>query len=637
MRATWAALLAAALMAVAAAPASAASQQRALIAFLPGAELGQLEQAGMAVGLTSPTLGGYKPQQMAIDIGQGARISTRAYKTGLPQFAIVPAGTGASVAGWPEEVARANAAPGDVTPGLLASTIQRDGGHVAYLGVRGAERSEALAAADESGRIQTFAEVPASDFVSRAQALWRPGSLLVTRLPDAASLGRLLAARGPRDLVYVVQAPPPRGLRLLPTGIAGPGYRGVLRSGTTRVTGLVTATDVAPTVLGTLGIHVPGKMQGERIESRSGHGAGYVHDLSDRLDAVLGHRTTALRVVTLVWIVLLGVLGLARRRDGVKLAARIIFLSALWVPALALLTAALRPSDLGEALVLALGAVALGAVTDRLLPWPAAPLIPAAVSLGAHTIDLALGSHLVSLSLAGPNPKGGSRFFGIGNELEIALAVTVLIGAGAGLTLLPRRYAPRGFAIASIVAALVLGVGRLGADVGGVITLGAGGAAAVVASLPGGPSRRAIALAVIVPVLAVAVLVGLDLLIGGGAHLTRTISSTSGPGDFFQVIGRRWRLSVHGLTHGTTPISAGLGLVVLVVVAVRRRALLAPLQGERERAFAAGMIGVFFATVVGALANDSGPLIVMVGAASLLLASAYAQAAPQRAGRRALG
>ena len=78
--------------------------------------------------------------------------------------------------------------------------------------------------------------------------------------------------------------------------------------------------------------------------------------------------------------------------------------------------------------------------------------------------------------------------------------------------------------------------GRLGADVGAVITLGAGGAAAVVASLPGGPSRRALALAVIVPLVAVAALIGLDLLIGGGAHLTRTVSSSSGPGDFFQVL-----------------------------------------------------------------------------------------------------
>ncbi len=640
MRAMWAALLAAALLGVAVAPASASSQPRALIAFLPGdrdALLDQLAARGMAVGLTSPTLGGYKPQQMAIDVGQGARISTRAYKSNLPRFRVVPTDGSARVDGWDAEVRRAGAAPGDVTPGLLASTIERAGGSVAYLGVSGAERSEALAAADESGRIGSFAEAPPSSFAGRALLLWRPGSLLVARLPNVAALDQLLRARRPADVVYVVEAPPAHGLRLLASGVAGPGYHAVLRSSTTRLTGLVAATDVAPTVLHTLGLHVPKKMQGERIESWSGHDAAYVRGLANRLDAVLAHRSTALRVVTLAWVVLLAVLGLLWRGDGLRAAARIIFLSALWLPALALLTAALEPSDAVEALVLALGSLALGALSDRMLPWPAAPLIPAAVSFAAYTIDLAFGSHLISLAIIGPNPKGGSRFFGIGNELEITLAVTVLIGAGAGLTMLPRRLAPRGFAIACLVAAFVIGVGRLGADVGGVITLGAGGAAAVVASLPGGPSRRAIALAVIVPVLAVAALVGLDLIIGGGAHLTRTVSSSSGPGDLGQVILRRWRLSLAGLTNGTRPISAGISVLVLIVIAWRRRAIFEPLRASHEQVFAAGITGVFVATVIGALANDSGPLIVMVGAASLLLAVAYVHASPRASARRALG
>ena len=181
---------------------------------------------------------------------------------------------------------------------------------------------------------------------------------------------------------------------------------------------------MAPTVLETLGLPVPKKMQGERLEWRAGHGAGYLRRLDSRLDAVLSHRSAALRVVVLSWILLLGGMGLVRRRAGLRAAARMIFLAALWLPALALLTAALAPSDAVEAIVLAVGSLALAAVSDRLLPWPAAPLIPAAVSFLAHTIDLALGSHLISLSLAGPNPKGGSRFFGIGNELEIVLCVT---------------------------------------------------------------------------------------------------------------------------------------------------------------------------------------------------------------------
>jgi hypothetical protein len=246
------------------------------------------------------------------------------------------------------------------------------------------------------------------------------------------------------------------------------------------------------------------------------------------------------------------------------------------------------------------------------------------VSFGAQTIDLALGSHLTGLAITGPNPKGGSRFFGVGNELEIILAVTVLIGTGAALTLAPdNAAAPRAFAVAALVAAVIVGAGRLGADVGGVITLGAGGAAAVVMSLPRGPTPRAIALAIIVPVLAVGALILLDLAIGGGAHLTRTVSNSSGPGDFGKVIMRRWRLSTAGLTHGSTLITIVICVVLLVLGAVRWRTLLAPLSGEREKSFRAAVVGSFFAVVIGALANDSGPMIVMIGTVSLLLTLGY--------------
>jgi hypothetical protein len=178
-------------------------------------------------------------------------------------------------------------------------------------------------------------------------------------------------------------------------------------------------------------------------------------------------------------------------------------------------------------------------------------------------------------------------------------------------------------AAAALVGAVIIGAGRLGADVGEVITLGAGGAAAVVMSLPRGPSPRAIALAIIVPIIAVGALVLLDLAIGGGAHLTRTVSSSSGPGDFGKVILRRWRLSTDGLGHGSTPFVIGVCVVLLVLGVVKRRELLASLSGERERPLRAAVVGSFFAVVIGALANDSGPMIVMIGTVSLLLTMGY--------------
>ena len=378
MRAVTAALLAAALLAAAAAPASASSQPRALIAFLPppsggrAALLEELAARGLAVGLVSPTLGGYSPEQMAIDIGQGARISTRAYKSKVPPLALA----GNRIAGWEAELHRARAAPGDIRPGLLATTIERAGGRVAYVGMDGADRTQALAAADSRGRIGAVSIGPAATAAGRALALWQPGSLVVARLPGAAALDRLLAARRPLDLVYVVQAPPPKGLELLASGAAAPGYRGALRSATTRMTGLTAATDIAPTVLERLGLAVPKKMQGEVIESRAGHGAAYVRDLGERLDAILPHRSAALRTVVPAWLVLIAAMALLRRGEGVRFAARVVFLERA-LAAGADARHRCPPAELDRRGAAArLGALGAGGGERPLLPWPAAPADP---------------------------------------------------------------------------------------------------------------------------------------------------------------------------------------------------------------------------------------------------------------------
>ena len=77
--------------------------------------------------------------------------------------------------------------------------------------------------------------------------------------------------------------------------------------------------------------------------------------------------------------------------------------------------------------------LALGALTDRLLPWPRAPLVPAVVTVVALTMDALAGTQLLMRSLLGPNPILGARFYGIGNELKSGLAVLVLAAVAAAL------------------------------------------------------------------------------------------------------------------------------------------------------------------------------------------------------------
>jgi hypothetical protein len=625
--------------------APAASARRALVAFIPTQPapkmplLFDLEQRNFAYGVTSPSIGSYSKRQMLLDMSAGTRIANSAYGHPIGRLDLEYGAHGARMKGWFYDNKRAVHAPGDVLPGLFASTLEKGGHRVAYSGVIGFEQTEAVVAADRLGNVQRVSLGTIGTFPQRTLALWRSSDVVVARFPpdDAGleALDRIVAALQPGDLIYAVRAPPPGRTRLLPTGMLGPGFRArVLYSDTTRRTGLVAATDMAPTLLHYLGVRIPKQMEGRVITVRHDGDAEQVRERMARLDVVLGRRSPALETFGAALLLMGVALWAARRRPGLRIAARLALLAMLWLPGLALLTAAIEPSRTAEVLTLALGSIALAALSDRLLPWPLAPALPAAVVFGAHAIDLARGSPLIGASIAGPNPKGGSRFFGIGNELEIILSLEVLLGLGAALTRIPARYAPRMFALGCLVAAAIIGSGRLGADVGAVITLGAGAAGAVLAALGGRLTKRRLLIAALVPVVALAGLVALDLATNGGAHLTRTVVHGNGSGEVLDIIRRRLRISFNGLATPPVAIVCALG-VVGCFYAIRRRERVYATLADKP-AFMAGIWGGFWATVIGALSNDSGPVIFALGFLGLLAATGYAWGRPvaiQPAGR----
>lgn len=616
--------LALAALALCAAPAS-AQESPVLLAFLPAeTDDGLLERLGRDayhVGVTAPAAGGAQAGQFYLDLSQGTRVSRRIYDEELPELRLRPDGT---LAGWPAVIERADDAPGDLIPGLLGETVRSAGGRVAYAGVEGLTHDEASAAADRQGSLDTVSLGPPEGFAKRLQGLLREHELVVTRLPAEGGL-KVLDDVATDGLVVVIRAPRPGPLQVLPAGARPLGYEaegGLLTSRSTRRPGMVTVTDYAPTILDSLGLEVPDEMEGRVIESEPGSWED-AQSLNDRLAHIKGRRGPALRLTLGVWLALLAGLALVGRAwQGLRLG----LLGAMWLPGVALVTGAIDPSRTLEAILLPAGSLGLALGTDRLVAWPFAPAVPAAVVLTAHAIDLVLGSPLIIRSLAGPNPGFGARFYGIGNELEAILSVMVLLGTGALLAGRRGRVLPAGFAVGCLVAAVFIGAGRLGADVGGVITLGAGGAAAVLAVLPGGPSRRALALAVATPVLAVGLLALIDVITGGDAHLTRSVLDADSPDELVDVVQRRFEISWESLKVGTTPISVTVFALLLAFGVIRRRWVLAPLEGDR--AFAAGMWGTLAATVVGALGNDSGPTIFLVGAAALVLATAYVQGKP---------
>ena len=614
--------------------APAASAARALIAFIPTEPapdmplLFDLEQRDFAYGLTSPSIGAYTKRQMVLDMSQGTRIANRAYDGALGALELGYGRDGGRIDGWANDSKRALDAPGEVVPGLFGQALEDAGKKVAYSGVIGYEQLEAAVAADRAGRIPTVSLGTIGTFAARTAALMRRSDVVVARFPPdepgLEALDRLVRQRAPGDLIYVVRAPPAGATKFLPTGLLGPGYGGdVLYSPTTRRVGLVAATDMPTTVLHYFGIAIPDQMEGRVITTRNDGSAQDVFDRIARLDVILDRRPAVLRTWGASFLALLLAGWFGRRRVGLRWALRVGFLGALWLPGLALFTAAITPSRTAEILILTIGSFALGALTDHFFRWPIAPAVPAAIVLGAHAIDLARGSPWLGQSLVGSNPKGGARFFGLGNEAEIMLAMETLLGLGAGLELVRReRLVPWLFGLGCLLSAAIMGSGRLGADVGAVITLGGGAAVAVLVSYGRRPSVRAVVIACLVPVLGILALIGLDLATGGDAHLIRTVvHGHEGAGGFLDVVQRRSLLSLRGLENRTVLVICLLGAIAFAVGIWKRRTLLAPLEGHR--AFAAGLWGGFAATIVGALGNDSGPVIFAGGTLILLLATGY--------------
>jgi hypothetical protein len=352
-----------------------------------------------------------------------------------------------------------------------------------------------------------------------------------------------------------------------------------------------------------------------------------------RLWDVAGRRAPVIGVTLLVWLVALGAaLAVDRDRAG-RAAARLLALSFVYLPLLCLASAALEPSVGAERALVMLGSPALAALTLLALGGYRALALACGVTSLAYAIDLIGGSSLTQLSIVGPNPAGGHRFYGIGNELEACLVVLILVGTGAALSSLPapgrgrdpqRRAETRAaaaFLVAAAVFSFVFAYGRYGADVGAAISLPLG--AAVAAALLVERPRLAL-LAFLLPIPALIALSAFDLITGANAHLTKTVLDAKSGGDVLAVVGDR--LGETGRSFGRPVLIAGLAVLIAAAACAwpRRERLAAWLDGRP--AMRAALLGAFAATLVGTLANDSGALLLDVGGAYLLAFAGFAWA-----------
>lgn len=628
--------------ALAAAPADARSP-RAVLAFLPeGGEdnpapvldrLAAREQ--LALGLVSATQSRYTPQQMILDISAGSRTSATVYEPEeAPELELVPGGDGSGfIFGFGQALKRAKTALAEIKPGLLAELVP---GKAAYAGLRGRKNIEAAAAADRDGDVASVSLGPSATLVARVRSLLKRHRLVVVGLPTAdkgdVALDGLLSDRRRGDLLIVLQTPPEANVpQLLPAAAAGvPGGNGALTADTTRLKGVIAAIDVPVTIWRGLGVKPPKDVKGQPFRAEGKRDAATLTTLEERLRVISGRRNPVLGALMLTWLMLTLALGLIADRRGTRAALRVGGLAVLWVLPLLLFSAALAPTRLVEIAIVVGGAFLLGALTDRLVPWPRGPLVPSAIAVVAYGADLVFGSPLIVRSLLGVNPRSGSRFYGLGNELEATLVVLALVALGALMWgREPSRKAAAVFALGGLILGVFVGAGRLGADVGGVITVGAGAAAATLLMLPGPLSRRTLVIAALVPVAALFALAALDLLTGGNSHFTRTVLQADSAGSLWDIVERRYTLAFNVLAKGVMPLLTVTALLAAGYAIRHRERLYAPLGGSPS--FRAALVGGLTASVIGALFNDSGPILLAFGVFVLASVTAYIRGDPKLA------
>jgi hypothetical protein len=602
-------------------------RRSALLVFVAADEPQLASVSSLSVGIMSATQGHYTTAQLLLDISQGARVASSAYPhSSPPGLSLQPLGAGGAIDGWQAARRRADAAPALLSPGLLAGEIP---GGAGYAGITGAGSLDAAAAAGRDGHIAAISLGTAPTLLARVAALYRSKRLLVADLPDGAQgradLLALSERRTSGELLIVVQrVAATSGGELLWSavgGLAGGGGR-ELSSSSTNERGLIAAVDVAPTILAHLGDRaLPAEVRGRPIATDGPLHSANLRALMARLRVIGGRRLKALGFLLGAWALLL--LIAARWPAARARAMRMGSIGVLWAPVAVLIPAALEPSAPVEYLMIGLACLGLGALTDLLVPWPRAMLAPATVAVVALTADALAHTQLLMRSLLGPNPILGARFYGIGNELKSGLAVLVLAAVASALYPAPRGgRAAMAMLGAGIVLAVVEGSARIGAGVGAVILVSGGFAVAAVMLLPGAVTRRRTLIVLISPVAGLVALAAIDLATAhGSGHFTGSVLHAHSAGELRDIIVRRYTAAWDELKNHAMPIATACALLCGVGALRARDRLLATVGVDP--AWLAALAGGLAAGTVGALVEDSGPVLLVVAVFALGCVLAY--------------
>jgi hypothetical protein len=406
------------------------------------------------------------------------------------------------------------------------------------------------------------------------------GSLLIR-----TRTGPLGSADGPAIYVGLPAGPRQPNDRRYPVVVVGRGYQGILTSESTRIPGLVSIADVAPTAVGG--------------------------------DEALGHATRANAAADLLSLdERIGRNNDTRRAASLLVCIMIMVIAVVFPPAAVTGVAAALLANL---------ALGIGGVSE---PWPVMICLGLSTALGGallafawtdplrlglglaavligYLLALGLDSSAVALSPLGPTQN--ARFYGLSNLLETLLLVPAL-GAAALLA------AVAGWAAFGAVAALSLVTvagNRFGADGGGAVVLAVG--FAVLGVLLAGAGKRALAIALGAALALVLGLLALDVATGVSSHVTRALEDGPGglAGDLRDRVVLSWERATDTLSATLAIALLTLALAVLVARTLLRRGL---------EPGTAVPLAVAAAVATSFVVNDSPLDVILAGLAAYLAA-----------------
>ncbi|AEF94445.1 hypothetical protein Desca_1592 [Desulfotomaculum nigrificans CO-1-SRB] len=429
-----------------------------------------------------------------------------------------------------------------------------------------------------------------------------------------------------REMLMVVHPTPTdeaikENKNLTPIIAVGPGFTpgALLTSGTTKRDGIVMNTDIAPTILKSLGLKAPVQMSGRPFLvsplKLTEDSLTYLQNLNQKLLVTYKARPPLQSAYVLLQIAVLFVAlyGIFFKRHIAEV-VKPFLLVVMAVPLAELLLPLIPQNNVAVTAILliivTLIIAGLAVVVNRKLgldPFIFICVATAGVILG----DVFNGSYLQKQSLLGYDPIVGARFYGIGNEYMGVLIGSVIVGTTAAI-----QYWPKWRKTLIVVSGLLylltiyaMAAPNLGTNVGGTIAIIAALLVTFLLLMGVRFKLRTVFMVMALVLVALISFIAFDLSrppdLRSHIGTTASLILSSGPDQALQIIQRKWEMNMKLLRYTVWSRVLLMSIAMLALLFYRPRGVMEKIRIKYPFLFK-GFIGVVTGALVAFTFNDSG-------------------------------